>query len=71
MKLINGVLQRMLRLSQGLGNLRALKEIFLLRKGKGPDVDLVGLALRALSKTQILYDCIVIEDQASETVLRR
>ena len=61
----------MLFLSQGLGNLRALKEVVLMRQGKDSDSGFVEMAIRALSNTQILYDCIVLEDQASMVMLRR
>ena len=61
----------MLVLSQALSNLRALKEIVLMTNGTAHNLRLVEMALNALSNTQILYDHILLEDQASNVTLRK
>ena len=70
-KLISGLQQGLLGLSQALSNLHALKEIVLMRGGDSSDLGFVEMALHALSNTQILYDYVALEDPKSVVVLRR
>ena len=42
-----------------------------MREGEESNLELVEMALNALSNTQILYDRIVLEDQASVVTLSR